>query len=108
MVICEPAGDERIPFWNIAWGENPVLLCDDPMKAAPCKGTFVPKMWLAVAVTFLANVVHLHTAQRISALFTRGPMCINLLGDILLDVERAVSCPITCVQIGFIPNFNRL
>ena len=64
-LICEPAGDERIPFWNIAWGENPVvLLCDDPLKAAPCRETFVPKMRLAADVTFSANVVHLYAVHK--------------------------------------------
>ena len=61
-LICEPAGDERIPFWNIAWGENPVmLLCEDPLKAPPCKETFFPRVGLTAAVTVSANVVHLHT-----------------------------------------------
>lgn len=109
-LICEPAGDERMPFLNIAWGENPVVLCDDPLKAAPCKETFVPRMRLAAAVTFPANVVHLYITRKlpVSIVFTGGPECIDILGDVLLDVERTVSCPITCVQIGFVPNFNRL
>jgi hypothetical protein len=73
-LICEPAGDERIPFLNIAWGENPVvLLCDDPLKAAPCKETFVPRVRLAAAVTFPANVVHLHTARKLSVVFIGEP-----------------------------------
>jgi len=75
-LICEPAGDERIPFLNIAWGENPVVvLCDDPLKAAPCKETFVPRMRLAAAVTFPANVVHLHTARKVKRRlhWGRGP-----------------------------------
>ena len=73
-LICEPAGDERIPFWNIAWGENPVvLLCDDPLKAAPCKETFLPRMLLAAAVTFPANAVHLHIAHKLGAVLLGGP-----------------------------------
>lgn len=73
-LICAPAGDERIPFLNIAWGENPVvLLCDDLLKAAACKETFLPRIWLAAAVTFFANVVHLHTARNLSIVFIRGP-----------------------------------
>ena len=69
-LICEPADDEKIPFLNIAWGENPVVsLCDDPLKAAPCKETFVQRMRLAAAVTFPANEVHLHTACKSSVEF---------------------------------------
>jgi hypothetical protein len=98
-----------MPSLNIAWGENPVvLLCDDPLKAAPCKETFVPRMRLAAAVTFPANVVHLHAVRKLSVIFIGGPGCIDILCNVLLDVERTVSCPITCVQIGFVPNFNRL
>jgi hypothetical protein len=94
-----------MPFLNIAWGENAVVLCDDPPKAAPCKETFVPRMRLAAAVTFPANVVHLHITRKlpVSVVFTGGPECIlvDILGDVLLDVGRTVSCPITCVHCCF-------
>ncbi len=108
-LICEPADDERIPFWNIACGEKPVVLCDDPLKAAPCKETFALRMRLAVAVTFAANVVHLHTAHKINVVvFYSGTdpgvyttywetycWTLNELSRAPLLVNRSASFPIS-------------
>jgi hypothetical protein len=111
-LICEPADDERILFWNIACGENPVVsACDDSANAAPCKGTFVARILLTVVVTFSANVVHLQAVPTNASEHTRSlehPVSANILGDEFLDVERAVSQAVTRVQIGFIPDLNGL
>jgi hypothetical protein len=98
-----PGAEFNIPALNIACGEKPVVLCEEPAKDAPRNFVVDVELSPAAAETFVPNAIHLILVNHRS----KGlGLAKNLLFNILRRVVCACTMAVVHVEISFITDFK--